>query len=91
MEGVCSLWRHYQIPGQFPLSDNGSEEERMARKEYCRRCGKNVAVREKRTELEGTGGPKIEVSCPECGRAFRTTYGAQRDLRPVRNAKISKG
>lgn len=63
----------------------------MSEKRYCSTCRAEVVCAEQRVEIAGAGKSKLRLTCPRCGKLFGTIYDDQLELRPVANAKISRG
>lgn len=63
----------------------------MIRKRYCSRRGVDVRCHEEWLAIEGSHSPRLRLRCPSCGRVMADLYGAELEITPVVNAKISRG
>ena len=58
---------------------------------HCNTCGMDVRCREDRQAIADSHSSRLRLSCPACGRVLADVYDDQLELKPVANAKISKG
>ena len=63
----------------------------MAQKRYCTNCGLEVRPREERRQIPGTYTTMLRLSCPNCGKVLADIYDPEFEIKPVQNARISKG
>jgi len=63
----------------------------MARQRYCASCGMDVTCKEVQGTIPGSHSVRLELSCPNCGKVLGAIYDPGLEIRPVANAKISRG
>lgn len=63
----------------------------MTQKRYCRSCGVDVACRDELLEIPDSHSSRLRLICPSCDRVLADIYDAGLEIKPVANAKISRG
>ncbi|MBA4181110.1 MAG: hypothetical protein C0506_11025 [Anaerolinea sp.] len=67
------------------------EEGTMSYMRYCSSCGVEVRCREDRQSIADSHSTRLRLSCPACGRVLTDIYDEQLEIKPVANARISRG
>jgi endogenous inhibitor of DNA gyrase (YacG/DUF329 family) len=67
------------------------EVNAMSRQRYCSTCGKDVTCKEEQGTVPGSHAVRVHLTCPGCGKILGAIYDPQLEIRPVANAKISRG
>ena len=63
----------------------------MTHKRYCASCGVDVVCRDDVLEIPDSHSSRLRLSCPSCERVLADIYDAGLELKPVANARISRG
>ncbi len=63
----------------------------MSQGRYCAMCGTDVRPREERQPIPGAHGARLRLTCPNCSRVLADIYDSALEIKPVSNAKISRG
>lgn len=63
----------------------------MTQSRYCAMCGTEVRCREDLRAIPGSHGARLRLTCPNCSRVLADVYDSALEIKPVSNAKISRG
>jgi predicted RNA-binding Zn-ribbon protein involved in translation (DUF1610 family) len=81
--------RRVRPAGRAPLQT--VEVRIVSRQRYCSACGADVTCKEAQGTVPGSLAVRVRLSCPNCGKVLGVIYDPQLEIRPVANAKISRG